>query len=77
MTYYLPFQRATVEKPTLENITATYGIGLDGVNVTANIRANGCLIGFVDLGQMENTDNWTDEDVINFANLALEKFKVK
>ena len=76
MTYFFPLQKATVENPTLKKITASYSLELNTVTVTAILYGDGYNIGFIELGEMENTDSWNDEDVMKFAVEQLESFKV-
>jgi hypothetical protein len=77
MTKY-KFQNFNVEliDPVIETVKPSYVLGSDTVNITAALNANGNRLFEVYLGEMENTDNWTDNDVMEFATKQLENFKV-
>ena len=77
MTKY-KFQNFNVEliDPVIETVKPSYVLGSDTVNITAALNANENRLFEVYLGEMENTDNWTDNDVMEFATKQLENFKV-
>jgi len=61
---------------TIESVKPTYEIGSEFVQVHATLNASGNKLFGVFLGQMENTDDWGDEDVMSFAVTQLETFKI-
>ena len=72
------FENFNVElvNPTIERVTALYILDGDGVQVCATLNANENKLFNVYLGDMENTEDWSDEDVMTFAIKQLETFKV-
>lgn len=62
--------------PIIEDVTPTFTIGSEFVQVSATLNANGNKLFGVYLGQMENTDTWGDEEVMQFATEQLETFKI-
>lgn len=62
--------------PTIETLRASYEISSGKVNVMATLNANENKVFHVLLGQMENTENWGDKEVSEFAEKQLENFKV-
>lgn len=77
MTKY-KFQNFNVEliNPTIEDLKASYTIDSVNVQVYATLNANENKLFGVYLGEMENTDNWGDSEVMDFAVVQLETFKV-
>lgn len=73
------FENFNVEliNPTIESVKSSFSIGDEFVKVTATLNANENKLFGVYLGQMENTDNWGDEEVIQFATEQLKTFKIK
>jgi hypothetical protein len=78
MTKY-KFQNFNVEliDPVIETVKPSYVLGSDTVNITAALNANGNRLYNVYLGEMPNKDNWTDDDVMEFATKQLENFKIQ
>ena len=72
------FENFNVElvNPIIENVTPTFTVGDEFVQVSATLNANGNKLFGVFLGSMDNTDNWSDDEVMDFAVNALETFKV-
>lgn len=72
------FENFNVEliDPVIESVKASYKLESNGVNITATLNANGNKLFNVHLGQMENTDTWGDEEVMQFAQSELEKYKI-
>jgi hypothetical protein len=62
--------------PTIESVKPSYVLGGETVRVTATLNANDNKLFGVYLGEMENTDDWTDVEVMAFAVAQLETFKV-
>lgn len=60
----------------IESVQPTYTLGSEFVQVHATLNANGSKLFGVFLGQMENTDDWGDEEVMSFAVAQLETFLV-
>lgn len=77
MTYRFPNFSAELIDPTIELVQPSYVIGGQAVQVSATLNANGNKLFGVDLGVMDNTDNWGDDEVMAFAVAQLETFKVK
>lgn len=77
MTKY-KFQNFNVEliDPIIEDVQASYRLDSVNVQVHATLNANENRLYNVYLGEMPNTDNWTDETVIAFASQQLETFKI-
>ena len=61
---------------TIEELTASYSLDGLTVHIHATLNANENKLFYVYLGQMENTDDWSDAEVMDFAVNALETFKV-
>ena len=61
---------------TIESVQPTHIIGSYTVSVTATLNANGNKLFNVSLGEMDNTEDWGDDEVLAFAVAQLEKFKV-
>ena len=76
MNYKFENFSAELVNPTIENVQPTYEIGSDTVNVTATLNANGNKLFNVNLGQMDNTEDWGDDEVLAFAVAQLETFLV-
>ena len=76
MKYKFENFSAELVKPTIETVTPSYSIGSDSVSITATLNANENKLFGVFLGEMENTDGWGDDEVMNFALNALETFLV-
>jgi hypothetical protein len=77
MTKY-KFQNFNVEliDPVIETVKPSYVLGSETVIVTATLNASGNRLFGVFLGQMENTEDWGDKEVMAFAVVQLETFKV-
>ena len=76
MEYKFENHNAVLIDPIIESVKSSFTIGDEYVIVTATLNANGNKLFWVDLGQMPNTDNWGDDDVMKFTQDALENFKV-
>ena len=76
MEYKFENHKAVLVEPKIESVKSSFSIGDEWVNVTAVLSANGSKLYGVDLGQMPNTDNWGDEELMIFATKALETFKI-
>tara|TARA_R110000823_G_scaffold188928_4_gene320888 strand:+ start:686 stop:916 length:231 start_codon:yes stop_codon:yes gene_type:complete len=72
------FENFNVEllDPKIEAVKPSYILGSDTVKVTATLNANENKLFGVYLGEMKNTENWGDSEVMDFALQQLEKFKV-
>lgn len=72
------FENFNVEliDPTIESVKSSFSIGSEFVNITATLNANENKLFGVYLGQMENTDSWGDDEVMQFATEQLETFKI-
>jgi hypothetical protein len=77
MKYKFENFSAELVNPTIETVTPSYSIGSETVKVQATLNANENKLFGVYLGDMPNTEEWTDKDVMNFALAELEKFRVK
>ena len=77
MTYKFPNFQAELIDPIIEDVRSSFVIGGQAVQVSATLNANGNKLYHVDLGVMDNTDNWGDDEVMAFAVAQLETFKVK
>lgn len=65
-----------LNNPTIKNVgNEGYKNGDEFINVYADIISDGNLY-ILPIGKMENTDDWTDEDVMQFATEQLETFKI-
>ena len=72
------FENFNVElvNPIIENVTPTFTIGSEFVQVSATLNANENKLFNVFLGSMENTEDWSDSEVMDFATAQLETFKI-
>ena len=62
--------------PTIESVSTSFTIGAESVTVTATLNTNGSKLYGVELGKMDNTDAWGDEEVQAFAKEQIEKYRV-
>ena len=62
--------------PKIEKLSTYFSIGQETVRVSATLIANGNKLYGVDLGEMENSDNWTDADVTAWAEKKILEYKV-
>ena len=62
--------------PELQDVVATYSVGGNNVVVYATLISNENKLFNVFMGNMKNTDNWGDSEVMDFALQQLENFKV-
>jgi hypothetical protein len=76
MTYKFPNHKAELIDPIIEKIRSSFEIGDEYVSVSAVLNSNGNKLFWVDLGQMPNTEAWTDEDLQNFAANALKEYEI-
>ena len=76
MKYKFENFNAELINPVIEDVQATYKLDSINVQVHATLNANDNKLFGVYLGEMENTDDWTDAEVMAFAVAQLEKFKV-
>ena len=76
MKYKFENFNAELVNPVIEDVQATYKLDSVNVQVHATLNANENKLFGVYLGEMENTDDWTDVEVMAFAVAQLEKFKV-
>lgn len=76
MTYKFSNFQAELIDPIIESVQSSYVIGGQAVQVTAVLNANGNKLFGVDLGVMDNTDTWGDDEVMAFAVAQLETFKL-
>ena len=67
---------AELVDPIIESLTPTYKLGDAKVQVHAVLNSNGNKLYGVHLGEMDNTNSWTDADVSAFAIKKLNDFKV-
>lgn len=72
------FENFNVElvNPTIEELTASYSLDGLTVQINATLNANENKLFNVYLGDMENTEDWNDAEVMAFATTQLETFKV-
>ena len=72
------FENFNVEliNPVIEDVQATYKLDSVNVQVHATLNANDNKLFGVYLGEMENTEDWSDDEVMAFAVAQLETFKV-
>jgi hypothetical protein len=75
-TYKFQNHNSLLIDPIIESVKSSFSIGDETVSVSAVLNSNGSKLFWVDLGQMPNTDTWTDEDLQAFAESQLETFKV-
>ena len=71
--YYFPNIDTTFEDVELEKINPVFYIGDPWVLVFVDIKNTGVNML---IGTMENTEDWGDDEVIQFAQTELEKYKV-
>ena len=76
MKYKFENFNAELTDPTIESVTTSFTLGSEFVTIHATLNANDNKLFGVYLGEMENTGNWTDVDVMAFAVAQLETFKV-
>ena len=76
MRYKFENFNAELVNPTIEDVQASYKLDSVNVQVHATLNANDNKLFGVYLGEMENTDDWTDVEVMTFAVAQLETFKV-
>lgn len=76
MEYKFENHKAVLVDPIIESVKSSFAIGDDFVNVEAVLSANGSILYGVSLGQMPNSDTWGDEELMTFAQEALNSFKV-
>jgi hypothetical protein len=76
MTYKFPNHNAELIDPIIEKVRSSFEIGDEHVSVSAVLNSNGNKLFWVDLGQMPNTEDWTDEDLLNFAANALKEYEI-
>lgn len=60
----------------IKSVSSSYVLNASFVDVFATIKLTDVVTLKVSVGQMANTDNWNDSDVMQFAKAQLEKFKV-
>jgi hypothetical protein len=76
MTYKFPNHNAELIDPIIEKVRSSFEIGDEHVSVSAVLNSNGNKLFWVDLGQMPNKEDWTDEDLQNFAANALKEYEI-
>ena len=76
MKYRFDNFNAELTDPTIESVSTSFVLGDDYVAIHAVLNANDNRLFGVHLGQMENSDNWGDAEVMDFAIKQLETFKV-
>lgn len=76
MTYKFPNHKAELIDPIIEKVRSSFEIGNEYVSVSAVLNSNGNRLYWVDLGQMPNTEDWTDEDLQTFATEALKEYEI-
>ena len=76
MKYKFENFNAELVNPKIEDVQASYKLDSVNVQVHATLNANENKLFWVYLGEMENTDDWTDVEVMDFALQQLENFKV-
>ena len=76
MAKYLIPDFCEMESPIIENLMSSFKLGDEFVKVTGTLVDKQYRFEPVEFGQMPNTDNWGDADVLEFAQQQLEKFKV-
>ena len=76
MEYKFENHKAVLVDPIIESVSSSFAIGDDFVNVEAVLSANGNKLYGVSLGQMPNSDTWGDEELMTFAQEALNSFKI-
>jgi len=76
MRYKFENFNAELVNPVIEDVQASYKLDSVNVQVHATLNANDNKLFGVYLGEMENTDDWTDVEVMTFAVAQLETFKV-
>lgn len=65
-----------LENPVIEKLSASYSLGSEQVKIFATLTANGSSLYGVDLGEMPNTSNWTDADVMAWAENKLQDYEI-
>ena len=76
MKYKFENFNAELVNPTIEDVQASYKLDSVNVQVHATLNANDNKLFGVYLGEMENTEDWSDDEVMAFAVAQLETFKV-
>lgn len=76
MEYKFENHRAVLVDPIIESVSSSFAIGDEFVSVEAVLSANGNKLYGVSLGQMPNSDTWGDEELMTFAQTALDNFKI-
>lgn len=76
MIYKFENFNAELIDPTIESVSTSFTIGSESVTVSAVLSVIGGKLYGVELGQMPNSDNWGDAEVMAYATEQLEKFKV-
>jgi len=64
-----------VTDPIIENVFASYTIGMDSVILIVELKSKDISFN-VALDEMPNTNYWGDDEVMDFALQQLEKYKV-
>jgi hypothetical protein len=75
--YYFESFGLELDKPKIEGLIPSYKLGDEFVKLRCTVVCGDYRLYPIYLGDMPNTDEWTDEDVMNFATKELEKFRVK
>ena len=72
------FEQFNVEliDPKIESIKTLYTKGIEVLQVSAILNANGNKLFGVDFGEMDNSKEWIDANIEAFALKQLEKHKV-
>lgn len=76
MIYKFPNFNTELVYPVIESVSTSFTIGSESVTVSAVLSVIGGKLYGVELGQMPNSDNWGDAEVMAYATEQLEKFKV-
>jgi len=76
MKYKFENFNAELVNPTIEDVQASYKLDSVNVQIHATLNANENKLFGVYLGEMENTADWSDVEVMAFAVAQLETFKV-
>jgi len=76
MSKYLIPDFCEVENPVIEGLIPSFKLGDETVKVKGTILAGELVLYPVYFGEMENTYDWADEDVLAFAVAQLETFKI-
>lgn len=64
-----------VTDPIIENVFASYTIGMDSVILIVELKTKDISFN-VALDEMPNTNDWGDDEVMDFALQQLEKYKI-